>query len=303
MSEPLKLGMIGLDTSHCVAFAKLLHDEDNAYHIPGARITAAFPGGSPDMELSRERLPGYKHTLSTEYGVKIEDSIEAVVEQCDAILLESVDGRVHKEQFAKIAPYGKPTFIDKPLAVTLRDALAIQELAERHGVAVLSSSALRYSEALQTAIAEAAGIAGADCYGPMALQPTQPGMFWYGIHMTDMVFAALGPDCVQVQAVTSDDHDLIVGTWRDGRIGTVRGNRVGNQTFGALIHREEGTQWVDVASAAKPFYASLLEEVLAMFHDGTSRLSLRETVKVVQFMEAANESRRSGRPVALEGSS
>jgi len=37
-------------------------------------------------------------------------------------MLESADGRVHPEQFRRIAPYGKPVFIDKPLAVSVRDA-------------------------------------------------------------------------------------------------------------------------------------------------------------------------------------
>ena len=300
MSKPLKIGMIGLDTSHAVAFTKLLHDTDNDHHIPGARIVAAFPGGSSDMDMSRDRLPGYTQTLAEDYGIPIKDSIEAVVEQSDAILLESVDGRVHREQFAKIAPYGKPTFIDKPLAVTLEDALSIKRLASQHGVAVMSSSALRYSEALQTVIASDEPIIGADCYGPMALQDTQPGLFWYGVHMTDMLFAALGPECVQVHAVTNADHDLIVGTWADGRVGTIRGNRVGNKQFGALVHKTEATEWVDVASAAKPFYASLLEEILVMFGSASSPLPLTETIKVVQFMEAANHSRRTGKPVELE---
>ncbi len=301
MSDPIRIGMIGLDTSHVTAFAKLLHDENEEFHVPGGRVVAAYPGGSPDMEMSRDRLPGYTETLRDQYGVIMEDSMEAVADQCDAILLESVDGRVHREQFAKVAPYGKPTFIDKPFATSTADALEIARLAREYDVPLLSSSALRYSDPLQAAIAEKGRqFIGADCYGPMALQPTQPGMFWYGVHMTDMLFAALGAECVQVRAVSNDYHDVIVGTWRDGRLGTVRGNRSGNRQFGALLHGGDETKWVDVASARRPFYASLLEEILAMFRTKESNLPLKETIQVVQFMECANQSRITGKPVELE---
>ena len=44
--RPLKLGIIGLDTSHSVEFTKILNDSKAAGELAGA-IVAAFPGGSP----------------------------------------------------------------------------------------------------------------------------------------------------------------------------------------------------------------------------------------------------------------
>jgi hypothetical protein len=95
----MKIGVVGLDTSHVIAFAKLLNDHDSPYHVEGGEITVAFPGGSADFELSSSRVEGYTKELNEQYGVQIVRSPQAVAEQVDAILLESVDGRIHLEQF------------------------------------------------------------------------------------------------------------------------------------------------------------------------------------------------------------
>ncbi|MBH8607520.1 Gfo/Idh/MocA family protein [Thermoactinomyces sp. CICC 10521] len=297
----IKIGIIGLDTSHVTAFTQLLNDPDHPHHVPGGRVVAAFPGGTPDFELSFSRVGGYTRQLRDQFGVRITATPEATAEQCDAILLESVDGRVHLQQFKKIVPFGKPVFIDKPLALNSADARAMLELAAEHRVPLMSCSALRYAEALTTALADGGqeAVFGADCYGPMPLEPTQPGLFWYGIHPVEMLFAILGKGCLDVTAISNDGQEMAVGLWKDGRIGTVRGNRKGNNGFGALLHRQTGTQYVDVNSGAKPYYASLLERIMEMFVTGKPPVDPEETWQIIRFIEAVNESRQTGRKVSL----
>src|SRR5690606_36696536 len=111
----LKIGMVGLDTSHCPSFTKLLNNTDDPHHVPGGRVHIAYLGGSKDLPVSYERVDGFTAQLRHEFGIEIVDTIEEVAERSDAILLESVDGRMHLEEFRKLAPYGKPVFIDKPL--------------------------------------------------------------------------------------------------------------------------------------------------------------------------------------------
>jgi predicted dehydrogenase len=133
----------------------------------------------------------------------------------------------------------------------------------------------------------------------MNIQPTQPGLFWYGIHAVEALYTILGKGCLQVTAVSNDDHELVVGLWRDGRVGTVRGNRKGNKAFGALIHREGGTRHIDTKAHPKPSYAGLLERVMAMFRTREANLDAEETLEIIRFIEAANESRSTGRTVRL----
>ena len=301
MTNELRLGIVGLDTSHAVAFTEILHSASHPWHVPGARVDAAWPGGSPDFELSISRVKGFSDKVREKYGVEILATPEAVAERCDAILLESADGRVHLEQFRRIAPFGKPVFVDKPFACSSDDARRLVELARRHGVPVMSCSPLRYAENLTAALADAGGgaILGADCFGPMDLQPTQPGLFWYGIHIVEMLYAALGRGCREVTAVTNPDYDVVVGRWSDGRLGTVRGNRKRNKHFGGLIHRETTVAGVDVTAQAKPTYASLLERVVKFARDRQEPVPLDETVEIIRFIEAANESRETGGTVTL----
>src|SRR3954449_4245839 len=121
----LKIGMVGLDTSHVVAFTGLLNEPSNPYHVAGGKVVAAFPGGSPDMDVSRSRFEGFTKTLREKYAVEMKDSPEAVAEAVDLVMILSVDGRVHRAQFEQTAKFKKPTFIDKPFAVTVEDAEAM----------------------------------------------------------------------------------------------------------------------------------------------------------------------------------
>ena len=91
--EPQKVirpGIIGLDTSHVVAFTRVLNDPTRPDHIPGARVTAAFRGGSYDLEASRSRIDGFTRELTETFGVELCDSIELLCSQVDVVMLESV---------------------------------------------------------------------------------------------------------------------------------------------------------------------------------------------------------------------
>ncbi|GAA0137233.1 Gfo/Idh/MocA family oxidoreductase [Paenibacillus sp. YSY-4.3] len=303
LERPLQIGMIGLDTSHVSIFAALLHRHqaaDTTSSLCGITIGCAYPGGSSRMELSYSRVERYRDELIREYGVPMLGSIEAVAEAADAIMIESVDGSTHLEQFSKVAPYGKPVFIDKPFTTCLADARAIVALAKRYSVPIMSASSLRYASALTDAL-ERVGqgdIIGADVYGPMPFVQGQEDYFWYGIHTVEMLFAIMGYGCRQVHTICSGDHEVIAGIWGDGRIGAVRGRRQ-RGSFGALIHRERGSDHVDIQPGGKPYYESLLEQAAHFFRKGISPVAPEESLEVIGFVEAANRSRETGRPYDL----
>ena len=297
--QTLRIGMAGLDTSHVRSFAAILHDETHPHHLPGARITAAFPGGSPAFASSISKVPGFTADLRDQHGAEIVESLAALRGRCDAVMLETVDGRVHLAQFREVAEWGVPVFIDKPLALTAAEAREIQDLAEAKSVRVMSSSALRFAEAFRAALHHEEKIIGADFHGPMPCQEVAPGYFWYGIHQAEMLYAAMGPGCVEVEAIREGEHDLVTGRWQDGRLGVLRGHRVGNNAFGGTLHRKTGSTPFAVAGGKTPFYVSLLEQVLAFFHGGPEVVPLSETVELIRFLEAANQSAEQRRPVKL----
>jgi predicted dehydrogenase len=288
----LKLGIIGLDTSHVLVFSDIFNNPASKLALKGARVTVAWPGGSPDVPSSISRVAGYTAELRDKFGVTIVDSPEAVASACDAILLTSLDGRTHPGQFARIAAFGKPVFMDKPFAVSTADAKAIFATAKQHNVKLFSSSSLRFTEALTKVVTPEtrATVRGADFCGAAAHEPTNPGLYWYGIHAVEMLFTTMGRGCRSVRCVSNKDYDLATGIWADGRIGTVRGSRTGNYEMHGLVHFEKTTAAVNVQTQVKPFYASLTEEFLAFFQGGATPIDPEETIEMMRFIEAANES-------------
>jgi predicted dehydrogenase len=296
--KPLKVGIIGLDTSHVVAFTKVLNADKAKPEFAGVRVVAAYPAGSPDVESSATRVKGFTETLKNTYGVEIVDSVEALLPKVDAILLESVDGRPHLTQLKPILKTGKPVFIDKPVAGSLADAIQIFALAKENKLPVFSSSSLRYAPDV-TAVKKnekIGAILGCMTYGPCSLEPHHPDLFWYGVHGVETLYALMGVGCESVSRVQTKDTDVVTGTWKDGRVATFRGNRAGKYDYGMVVFGSKGTE----PQAIKGGYEPLLVEVVKFFRGGSPPVSAEETIEMFTFMEAADESKRQGgAPVKL----
>ncbi len=287
----LRIGLIGLDTSHVTAFTKLLNDETAKGHVPGGKVVAAFKGGSPDIESSRTRVDGFTKELAEKYGVKIVPSIEELCGQVDAVLLESVDGRPHLEQARPVILAGKPIFVDKPVAGTLRDAITLFRLAKEHHVPCFSSSSYRYYDSLvELKNTKVGDIRGAISYGPSELEPHHPDLFWYGIHTTEALFTIMGTGCETVVRVATPDTDEVTGVWSGGRVGTFRGLRHASAPDKVIVF---GTKAVAEQKSGGD-YEPLVREIIKFFQTGVAPVSARETLEIYAFMEAADESKRLG---------
>ncbi len=297
-STPLKVGLIGLDTSHVPAFTRILNDESNEHHVPGARVTYGFPGGADDFDKSYERVKKYTAQIRDEYGVEMLDSPAAVAEASDLVIITAVDGRQHLDFFKQVAPAGKPVFIDKPLATRFDHARQIFETASAAGIAVMSCSAVRYSEPFAKALAAHADepIHAIDLFGPMAIEPTQGGLFWYGCHSVELAVAAMGGPAATARDLANENHDVVTFTWDDGRVATIHGLRGVHHQFGGAIHRATGPDYIDMSQPARPAYAVMLEAILRTLPNGQSDIPAEQSLAVVAMIEAANASRNDGRP-------
>ena len=296
----LRIGMIGLDTSHVVQYLNILNDPKHKDHVPGGKIIAGFKGGSPDVESSRTRVDGFTKTAVEKFGVKMYDSIEELARNVDAILILSVDGRPHLDQFRRTLGAKKPVFIDKPLAGSLKDAIEIARLSKANNVPVFSSSSLRYtkdSPIRQTEqLAKIGPIASAYSFGPAELEPHHPDMFWYGIHAVEALYTVLGTGCERVVRTHTKNTDVITGVWSDGRVGTMQGNRNGRAGYGVTVIGAKGKLHGGEVSGYKP----LVEAYMKFFQTGVSPVPIETTIELLAFMEAADESkRRGGAPVTI----
>ena len=297
-AETLKAGIIGCDTSHVPAFTKVLNNPEATGPLSMVNVVAAYPGGSPDIPSSRDRIEGFTKQLR-DMDIEIVDSIDELLKKVDVVLLESVDGRPHLEQARPVILAGKPIFIDKPLAGSLADAIEIFRLAKEHNVPCFSSSSLRFSPGIQGMRnnEEVGDVLGVEAYSPCSLEEHHPDLFWYGVHGVETLFTIMGPGCVSVTRSHTKDFDLVVGTWEDGRIGTYRGIRKGKSGYGAMVFGTKGV----APSGGYAGYQPLVEEICKFFHSGKPPVSAEETLEIFAFMEAADESKRQGgKPVTLK---
>lgn len=296
-SPPITLGLIGLDTSHVIAFTEIINKPEHPRHVPGGRVTAAFQGGSADLEASYSRVEEYTRRLQEEFGVEIVPSIDELCNRVDAILLTSVDGRPHLEQVKPVFQAGKRVFIDKPLAGSLADAIAIYELGKKHGVPWFTSSAYRFYDSLKALKAQDVGeVMGAISYGPAYLEPTHPDLFWYGVHPVEALYTLLGTGCQKVSCFSSETFHAATGEWQGGRMGTLYGLRTGATPHKVTVF---GSKAVAEQQGGGD-YAPLVKAMMDFFHTGIPPIAPEESLEIFAFMEAAHESlRRGGEPVTL----
>lgn len=296
---PIKVGLIGLDTSHVTAFTAALNDPALPGHVPGARVVAGFRGGSPDVENSAKRIDGFTNELRDKWKIEIVASIEELLGKVDAVMITSVDGRTHLRQARPVLAARKRVFIDKPFAASVKDAREIVRLARQTGTPIFSSSSLRFAPEFQAARTDPnlGDVVGAMTWGPAPTEPHHPDLFWYGIHAVEALFTIMGPGCVSVSRMRTDGADVVIGRWRDGRLGTMRGIRDGAKAYGAVVYGQKNVVTID---PKKTGYQGLLIEVVKFFQTGQSPVPPEETLEIMGFMAAADTSKtRRGAEVAL----
>lgn len=299
-AAPIKIGMIGLDTSHVVLFTKLLNNPDAIDDMAGVKVVAAYPGGSDDLPISRDRVKGFTDQLRG-MGVEIVDSIEHLLPKVDAVMLESVDGRPHLEQARPVFLAKKPLFVDKPAAASLADVVEIFRLAKQHHVPCFSCSTNRFASQVQAAArgeGKLGQVRGCDVYGISQVLPHHPDLFFYDIHGVEMLLTMMGRGCVSVARVQTPYAEHLTGVWQDGRVGVYRGIRTGAgaRGFGATVFGTEGIRTVGVGDEDEQFARALIQ----FFKTGKPPVSAEDTIEIFAFMDAAEESKRQGgRPVLL----
>jgi hypothetical protein len=291
----IRLGIIGTDTSHAVEFTKSFNDPSSPNYVPGARVVAAYKGGSRDIAASYTRVDGFATELESKWKIEMVPDIPTLCRKVDAILLESNDGRVHLEQVRQVLAARKPMFIDKPLAATLEDAREIARLAKEAGVPWFSSSGSRFGEAaVKMKFPDTTGVI---TWGPGPLEEHHYlDLSWYAIHSIELLYTLMGPGCEEVTRTATPDADEIVGRWKDGRIGSVRAIRP-RSAAGAVVIRPKA---VVSDAAMEAGYPPLLREIVKFFQSKQLPVSNEETLEIYAFMDAAQRSKaEGGKPMRL----
>jgi len=284
-----RIGMIGLDTGHCMDFTRIFNAPGAGDKYRGYKVTAAYPKGTELIKEWKDRIPQITQEMK-EQGVEIVDSMEELLDKVDVVLITCIDGNKHLELATPVIKAKKTLFIDKPFTASYKDAYAIVELANRYQTPMFSSSSLRYMDNVENITEITGKVTGADTYGPAHIEPHHPDLFWYGIHGIEILFAVMGAGCKSVQRTYTPETDYVVGVWKDNRIGTYRGFRNGKYGFGATVFGEKDLKALDKDGGYNP----LLVKVAEFYDTKIIPFPVEQTLEIIAFMEAAEESKIKG---------
>jgi predicted dehydrogenase len=305
-AKPVRVGILGLDNYQAVAYTQLFNDPKAKGDLAGLRVVAAFAApASADIPESVESLPKWKGDI-VKMDVKLVGSIDELLKSCDAVMIMSLDGRTHLEQVRPMLKAGKRLYVGRPLAASLKDAVAILKLAEETRTPCWSSSQHRYSPGFigMRNHPEVGKVLGCDVYGGCPTEPHHAEFYWHAVHSIETLYTIMGPGCEAVRCTSTPTAESITGIWKDGRVGTYRGIKKGALKYSATVFGDKGVSVAGIYGHGIPVkgivptsdeymgYKGIAIEMAKFFKGGPTPVSAAETLEIFAFMEAAHESKR-----------
>ncbi len=290
MGHDLRIGIIGLDTSHTVEFARRLHpaaDCPPEQRVAGVTVTRCMRFETPFQD--RAGLDGRQRDLER-WGIEVTEDFDAAVAGADALLLEINDPTLHLEYVRRCAGLGVPLFLDKPLAQDLAAGLQIARVAAQRDLRLCSASSLRFAAGLQAACAAAPDPRHVSTYGTINRAPAGSSLVWYGVHAVEMLVRAIGRGAATASTHSCGDGAIIVVEYADGRTGVVE-LAAGSGYGGVLRSGAAAAPYtVDMAGV----YTALLNALLPFLAGGPPPVPLEDAVEVIAILDAAERSAQAG---------
>jgi hypothetical protein len=274
---PKRIGFVDddLDNFHARVFLEALRGplKDRGWIVSGAW---ALQADKSRAWAQKQGLPWF-------------DDPAALDKQVDAyaILAPSTPG-THEELCKRIVPFRKTTFVDKTFAPDLSTAQRIFALADQHGVALQTSSSLRYT-AVQKFV-EAAG--RADVRHVVTWGPGR-SFDEYAIHPLEAAISCLGPEATALRRRgTAADVQLQID-FSGGRTAVVNVHTQRKTPYAAMVTTTKESKYVEVDT--KPLFVDAAAAMLDFFAAGRALVDRLETLTLMRLLDAARD------PAALEG--
>ena len=288
-----RLGIVDFDSSHCVEFTRRFNhvgmDADQV--VNGARVVLGCPGTST---MFPERIPEHV-PLVRACGVELVDDPAQMLGRIDAVLILSICGSAHWSRVEPFLRAGVPAFVDKPFAGSLDEARAMFRLARETGVSLWSASGMRFATEVvefQERAKRHGELHGVVSYGPAKRADGNPGLLHYGIHATEVLCTLMGTGCQSVTTRHVAGADVVTGHWADGRLATLRGQRVGSTAYGFTAFCQHGV--IPQPISARHSYRNLCRQIVETLRTGQPPVTPRQTLEVIGFALAALESENNG---------
>lgn len=213
-------------------------------------------------------------------GVAYYDDTAEMSKNADFFMvLAPSNPETHLELARMIVPFGKPTYIDKTFAPDLATACKIFALADKHGTALQTSSALRYTN-IQATAREMGSILHMVAWGAGS------SFGEYAIHAVEIVVSCMGPEAESVMRRGEGDRSQLLVNFSGGRTAVINVYCNAATPFAAALTAEKATKLVPQEG---DLFLEFLKAQLDFFDSGKTTIDRRESLMIRQILDAAND--------------
>lgn len=325
-ADLVKVGLLGIDNFGSVAYTEFLNRPHAEGVFEGVRVVAAYSVLSDDYPDSAKLAAQWKDQLTKMYQnpadpkdavppIEWVNSIDELLTKVDAVMIFSMDGRLHRKQAEPVLKAGKRLFISRPLASSPEDAVAILKLAEQTRTPCWSSSQHRYNTGFSGMRnhPEVGRVIGCDVYGGWTVDAPAADRFMRPLHSLETLYTIMGPGVVSVSCTSTPTTESITAVWNDGRVGTYRGIKEGAVKYSATVFGDKGVSTAGIYGHGVPVngivpttdkyvgYEGLAIEIARFLKGGPVPVPPAETLEIFALMQAAETSKaQNGAVVRLK---
>ena len=288
---PFRLAMVSLDSSHCVEFTRLIQgDAPEGQTVAGLRVTTCCRFQS---KFQPEKGQDERQAQLEAWGVALAPSLEDAVRDVDGMIVSLNDPADHWPVFQRVVGFGKPVFLDKPLADTVGNGEAIIRAAEKAGIPFWSSSSVPLLAPMAAARRAVPAPVFAHAFGPLGKAVAGSDIAWYGCHTFESLVAMMGPKAVSVRALEDSTGVTARIVYPDGR-GVVELNR-GHYAHGGRV-ADGTTARVFLYNGEPDFsaYLPLMEAMRDFFIFGRTALPPANAMAALRLGQAVEKSLEAG---------
>jgi predicted dehydrogenase len=214
-----------------------------------------------------------------QHGLKYFDSVGLLDAEVDCFMvLAPSNPEVHLELCEQVFPCGKPTYVDKTFAPDLATAKQIFALADKHRVAVQTSSVLRYTNIQQTVREDGTAVQHVVTWG------SGGSVAEYAIHPLEITISCMGPRLKRVMRRGTEQFTQLLLDFDGGRTAVVNVYINHPTTFAAAVTTEAATHHVIVEVPS--MWRDALSSIFDFLDTGHPNIDRGETLALMAARDA-----------------
>ncbi|MGL4515007.1 MAG: Gfo/Idh/MocA family protein [Lacipirellulaceae bacterium] len=212
-------------------------------------------------------------------GVPFVERIEDLAGEVDGVaILAPSNPETHEALCERVFPLGVPTFVDKTFAPDLATAQRLFQLADQHGVATQTTSALRTTNVQAEAAALERPLRN------MAVWAGGASIGEYGIHPVELLVSVLGHQVERVTMTGPENHPTVVLGFHDDRVATIDFNAGEHVPFVAVLTTDAAAKWVVVDDTK--LFVDAAAAILDFLDAGEALVPRDETLAIMRVLDA-----------------